>query len=82
MACHAETQPLVLQMNLPKVDFAYARKILSMQTADLCYKHPLKNGIFTAYELLSTTFIANTFAKIEDKKLSQKISSKNITAGV
>ena len=82
MACHAETLPLVLQMSLPNVDFAYAWKILSMQTADLCYTHPLNNGIFTAYKQLSTTFIANTFAKPEEKKLSQKISSKNITAGV
>ena len=24
IACHAETQPLFLQMSLPKVDFAYA----------------------------------------------------------
>ena len=37
-------------MSLLKVDSAYARYILSMQTAVLCYTQPLNNGVFTAYE--------------------------------
>ena len=37
-------------MSLLKVDSAYARYILSMQTADLCHAQPLNNVVYTAYE--------------------------------
>ena len=50
MADHEKAQPLFLQMSQLKIEIAYARSFLSMQTAILCYTQPVNNGICIAYE--------------------------------
>ena len=50
MACHVISQPLYLQMIMLMVDSEYARYILSLHTAGLCYKQALYNFIYTPCE--------------------------------
>ena len=50
MARHAISQLLTLQIVMLIVDSEYARYILSLHTAGLCYKQPLDNCIYTACE--------------------------------
>ena len=47
MARRAISQLLYLQVIMLKVDSEYARYILSLHTAGLCYKQPLNNCIYT-----------------------------------
>ena len=47
MARHVISQLLYLQMIMFIVDPEYARYILSLHTAGLCYKQPLNNCIYT-----------------------------------
>ena len=44
---NAILQLLYLQMIMLIVDSEYARYILSLHTAGLCYKQPLNNSIYT-----------------------------------
>ena len=50
MARHAISQLMYLQIIMLIVDSEYARYILSLHTAGLCYKQQLINGIYTACE--------------------------------
>ena len=50
MACHAISQLLYLQIIMPVVDSEYAKYILSLHTAGLCYKQPLNNCIYIPCE--------------------------------
>ena len=50
MARHAISQLLYLQIIMLIVDSEYARYILGLHTAGLCYKQPLNNCIYTACE--------------------------------
>ena len=50
MARHMIPQLLYLQMIMLIVDSEYARYILSLHTAGLCYKQPLNNCIYTPCE--------------------------------
>ena len=50
MARHVISQLLYLQMIMLIVDSEYARYILSLHTAGLCYKQPLNNCIYTPCE--------------------------------
>ena len=45
MARHAISQLLYLQMIMLIVDSEYARYILNLHTAGICYKQPLNNCI-------------------------------------
>ena len=58
MVRHAISQLLYLQIIMLIVGSEYARYILSLHTAGLCYKQPLNNGIYTACEY---SFEANPF---------------------
>ena len=50
MARHVISQLLCLQMIMLIVDSEYARYIMSLHTAGLCYKQPLNNCIYTPCE--------------------------------
>ena len=50
MVRNAILQLLYLQMIMLIVDSEYARYILSLHTAGLCYKQPLNNCIYTPCE--------------------------------
>ena len=50
MARHAISQLLYLQIIMLKEGSEYARYILSLHMAGLCYKQPLNSGMYTACE--------------------------------
>ena len=50
MARHVISQLMYLQMIMLIVDSEYARYILSLHRAGLCYKQPLNNCIYTPCE--------------------------------
>ena len=52
MARHVISEPLYLQMIMLIVDSKYARYMLSLHTAGLCYKQPLNNCIITPVNIL------------------------------
>ena len=64
MARHAISQPLYLQIVMLIVDSEYARYILSLHTAGLCYKQPLNNCIYTSCEY---SFETNPFCHASTK---------------
>ena len=64
MARHAISQRLYLQMIMYIVEYAYARCILSLHTAGLCYKQPLTNCIYTQCEY---SFETNPFCHASTK---------------
>ena len=58
------SQLLNLQMIMLIVDSEYARYILSLHTAGLCYKQPLNNCIYTSCEYsLETNPFCHTSTK-------------------
>ena len=64
MARHMISQLLYLQMIMLIVDSEYARYILSIHTAGLCYKQPLNNCIYTPCEY---SFETNPFCHASTK---------------
>ena len=64
MARHAISQLLHSQIIMLIVDSEYARYILSLHTAGLCYKQPLNNCIYTACEY---SFETNPFCHASSK---------------
>ena len=65
MARHI-SQLLYLQMIMLKVDSEYARYILSLHTAGLCYKQPLHNCIYTPCEYSFETNPFEIYLSIKD----------------
>ena len=68
MARHVISQLLYLQMIMFIVDPEYARYILSLHTAGLCYKQPLNSGMYTACEY---SFETNPFCHASTKLTCQ-----------
>ena len=64
MARHVISQLLYLQMIMFIVEPEYARYILSLHTAGLCYKQPLNNCIYTPCE---HSFETNPFCHASTK---------------
>ena len=64
MARHVISQLLCLQMIMLIVGSEYARYILSLHTAGLCYKQPLNNYIYTPCEY---SFETNPFCHASKK---------------
>ena len=56
MARHVISQLLYLQMIMLMVDSEYARYILSLHTAGLCYKQALYNCIYEGHPIKNETF--------------------------
>ena len=64
MERHVISQLVYLQMIMLIVDSEYARYILSLHTAGLCYKQPSNNCIYTLYEY---SFETNPFGHASTK---------------
>ena len=64
MARHVISLLLCLQMIMLIVDSEYARYILSLHTAGLCYKQPLNNCIYSPCEY---SFETNPFCHASAK---------------
>ena len=68
IARHMKSQLLYLQMITLKVDFKYARYILSMNTARFSYTQPLNNSTYTHCEY---SFEMNPFCHASTKFICQ-----------
>ena len=64
MARHVISQLLYVQMIMLIVDSVYARYILSLHTAGLCYEQPLNNCMYTPCEY---SFERNPFCHASTK---------------